>query len=82
MQVTTYDSLIGVFDSEGNKIKEFGKPIDFGDDEVSRIANTNYIEIDPDDNIYLTFQYKNLIEKYSPEGKLLIKIDYPVEYEK
>lgn len=80
-QVTTYKSLIGVFDIEGNLIKEFGKPEDFKDDRVTRLANINYIEIDQDDYVYISFYYKNLIEKYSPEGELLVKIEYPVDFD-
>jgi len=80
-QVTTHEFLIGVFDMEGNLIKEFGKPEDFKNDEVTRLSNINYIEIDQDYYSYISFYYKNLIEKYSPEGELLIKIEYPIGFD-
>ena len=49
---------------------------------MTRLANETCFEIDSDDNIYLTFVHKNQIRKYSPEGKLLIKIEYPIDYKK
>jgi len=82
LKPVTHSSLIGVFDVESNLLKEFGEPIDFNDNQVTRLANKNYFEIDSDDNIYLTFVRKNQIRKYSPEGKLLIKIEYPIDYKK
>ncbi|MFC1513821.1 hypothetical protein ACFL5P_02315 [candidate division KSB1 bacterium] len=81
-EYTTYDFLVGVFDSQGNLIKEIGNPFDFGDHNVSRLANSNYIDIDADDNLYVLFQNKNIIDRYSKIGNLELRIEYPAELDK
>ncbi|KPK95706.1 hypothetical protein AMJ80_04040, partial [bacterium SM23_31] len=35
---------------------------------------------DSGDNIYVSFRFQNRIEKYSPGGNLLMKIDRPLDY--
>ncbi|MFC1554974.1 6-bladed beta-propeller [candidate division KSB1 bacterium] len=81
-EYTTYDFLVGVFDSQGNLKKEIGNPFDFGDHNVSRLANSNYIDIDADDNLYVLFQNKNIIDRYSKIGNLELRIEYPAELDK
>ena len=73
-------SLVGQYNSEGYLVREFGKIHDFNNIYVTGPANTNFIEVDSHDNIYLAFYYQNRIEKYSPEGKLLWASERPLNF--
>ena len=74
-------ALIGLFDHNGSLLKEIGKIQEFKDINITKHANSNFIEVDSDGNIYLNFRFQNRIEKYSPEGELLWKADRPLDYE-
>jgi len=74
------NQVVGLYDKNGLLIKELGKIHDFKDINITVSANLNYIEVDSNDNIYLSFVYQNRIEKYSHEGKLLWKADRPLNY--
>lgn len=72
--------LIRVFDTGGSLLKEFGQKKDFVDLEMTLEANHFYFALDEEDNIYVSFQRQNRIEKYSKEGKLLLKIDRKTDF--
>ncbi len=44
-------------------------------------ANNSYTAVDKLGNIYISFENLNRIEKYSQDGKLLMKIDRPLNFE-
>jgi sugar lactone lactonase YvrE len=72
--------LLRVLDAEGKTLREFGKPVDYGDFLVNRMANQVLTALDGADNIYAVFPYQNRIERYSPDGKLLWAADRPLAY--
>ncbi len=72
--------LIKVFDTEGNLVNEFGEQLDFKDILMNRVGNQYEFAVDEDDCIYVTFLHQNRIEKYSPEGELLLRADRPLNY--
>jgi hypothetical protein len=69
-----------LLDPEGNILREFGDPITYKDNFVNRQGNNFRFAIDRDDNIYVSFEYQNRIEKYSPQGELLWKADRKLAY--
>ena len=72
--------LMKLLDSEGNILREFGEPVTYKDSWVNRQGNNFRFAIDSDDNIYVSFEYQNRIEKYSPQGELLWKADRKLAY--
>ena len=74
-------SLVGQYNIDGSLVREFGKFHDFNNIYVTGPANTNFIEVDSHDDIYMSFYYQNRIEKYSPEGKLLWSSERPLNFE-
>lgn len=73
-------NLIKLLDQDGNVQKEFADMLDYGEIVTSSHANTFDFDIDKNNNFYLSFIYQNLIEKYSPDGKLLWKADRRLNY--
>ena len=69
----------------GETTKEFGPglPEEDGLTFGSQI-NANVFEVDPDGDLYIAFKHQNRIDKYSPDGRLLLTIDrptnFPIEY--
>lgn len=72
--------LLKVLDAEGKILREFGKPSDYNDFLVNRMANQVLTALDGADDIYAVFPFQNRIEKFSPEGKLLWRADRPLAY--
>lgn len=68
------NSILKIFDTEGNIEHEFGEPFLVDNARGSWTANYTNIMVDDDNNIYLAFIHQNRIEKYSDNGKLLLKI--------
>lgn len=56
------------------------QPRDYKNKLVNSRGNQVSFTIDNDKNIYLTFQFQNRIEKYSPQGKLLWSADRKLNY--
>lgn len=73
--------LIKVFDLEGNLKYEFGEMFDYKDNLTSNWGNWFDYDVDPDGYLYLSFERRNCIEKYSPEGKLIWRADRVLNYE-
>jgi hypothetical protein len=72
--------LLEVMD-QGWKMKlTFGEPSDYGDSNTSWFCNAFFFDTDAEDNICLSFQVQNRIEKYAPNGKLLWRADRPLSY--
>lgn len=70
-------SLMKIVDKDGSVVSEFGERIDFGNRQWNRIGNGFQFTIDNSDNIYLSHQFYNKIEKYSPDGKLMLQFSVP-----
>lgn len=76
----TEPPLLKVLDAEGKTVREFGKPSDFSDFLVNRMANQVLTALDGADSIYAVFPFQNRIEKYAADGKLLWRADRPLAY--
>ncbi|MFC1555752.1 NHL repeat-containing protein [candidate division KSB1 bacterium] len=72
------------FDSEENFLNGIGGGITNNERSIQQRMNTNTFCVDENDNVYICFWYENRIDKYSPDGELVMQItrdlDYPVEY--
>ena len=79
--ISVDSKLLRKLDAEGNLLKKFGKPFSSGDHLLLLMVNNVSIENDDADNIYITFDYQNRIDKYSPDGELLMSIDRPLNFE-
>jgi sugar lactone lactonase YvrE len=73
--------LIKILDKDAEVQKEFGDPKDYKDMLMNRIGNRYHFAIDKESNVYVSFDYQNRIEKYSPEGKLLWRADRKLNYD-
>ena len=74
------DNLLQVYDSEGTPIKTIGKYESTGNSSVDSYMRAFLHTRDIHDNFYITFKYRNLIEKYSPDNELVFRIDRPLNY--
>jgi hypothetical protein len=74
------EKLMKILDSEGNILREFGEPITYKDSFVNRTGNNFSFAIAKDESVYVSFEYQNRIEKYSPKGELLWKADRKLDY--
>ncbi|MFC1554330.1 NHL repeat-containing protein [candidate division KSB1 bacterium] len=79
--VSTEAKLLRLLDEKGDLIKKFGKIIPAEDSYLLLRTNSVSIENDSTDNIFVAFQYNNRIDKYSPDGDLLLSIDRPLNFE-
>ena len=73
--------VLAIFDFQGQVRHEFGKP--FLLDTARKTWNANFLSlaVDGDENIYAAFSSLNRIEKYSPDGRLVLSIDRVLPYE-
>lgn len=73
--------VLAVFDFRGQVRHEFGEP--FLLDTARKTWNANFLNlaVDGDENIYAAFSSLNRIEKYSPDGRLVLSIDRVLPYE-
>ncbi|MFC1564615.1 NHL repeat-containing protein [candidate division KSB1 bacterium] len=74
------DPLYKIRDLEGNVYSTLGITEFIEDANTTPGANSSHAAIDEEGNVYLSFQYLNRIEKYTQDGKLLLKIDRPLNY--
>ena len=74
------ENLVKILNLEGSIIKDFVKPFDYKDFLVNRMGNSFHFNIDKNDNVYVSFDYQNRIEKYSADGRLLWKADRKLNY--
>ncbi|MFC1492479.1 6-bladed beta-propeller [candidate division KSB1 bacterium] len=74
-------NILTLFSKEKNEIiKEFSPGIDYGDRSITGQGNIVCIDVDRYDNIYISYNSQNRIEKYNPSGELLLKIDMELPY--
>ena len=74
-------NIVNIIDIEGSIIREFCEAIEDDDALFKRMKNSIVLEVDSNDNIYVAFQNRNRIEKYSKEGELIFRIDRPLNYD-
>lgn len=73
--------IIKVLDMEGEVKKEFGEKKDYNDFLMNRMGNAFHYTVDKNNNIYVSFDNQNRIDKYSPEGEILWKSDRVLNYD-
>ncbi|MFC1554229.1 NHL repeat-containing protein [candidate division KSB1 bacterium] len=73
--------LVKIFDSSGKLKNSFGESLDYNDNMMNSMGNSIYTAFDQENNVFISFQHQNRIEKYSPDGRLLWKADRPLNYE-
>ncbi|KPK89024.1 hypothetical protein AMJ80_10335 [bacterium SM23_31] len=71
---------MSIFSLNGKLLKRFGEKRIYQEPVFNSIANSIALTNDKQDNIYLVFYNQNRIEKYSPDGKLIIKSDRKLNY--
>ena len=78
------NKLLKIFDIEGKTLHSFGEPMLLTRTQDTWNANFVRLAVDKKDDIYAAFIFQNRIEKYSPEGEILMSVDrelpFPVEY--
>jgi len=74
------EKLMKILDTEGNILNELGEPVTYKDSFVNRMGNNFRFAVDKNDSVYVSFEYQNRIEKYSPQGELLWKADRKLDY--
>jgi sugar lactone lactonase YvrE len=74
------EKLMKLLDVEGNILGKFGEPVTYKDSFVNRMGNNFRFALDKDDNVYVSFEYQNRIEKYSPQGELIWKADRKLNF--
>jgi DNA-binding beta-propeller fold protein YncE len=65
---TRADNPVQVYDAQGKFLRSWGKGV---------IKNAHHIKIGPDGNVWITDIGRHVVEKYTPDGKLLLRIGTP-----
>lgn len=73
--------LLKIVDKKGALVREFGAAKEYGEGFSNRFGNGFSMSTGTDGTIYLAFTYQNRIDKYSPDGELLMQIDRPLNFE-
>jgi hypothetical protein len=47
---------------------------------TNEVGNASAFDVDTQDTIYVSFMFQNRIEKYSPDGTLIWRVDRPLNY--
>lgn len=74
-------TLVQVFDYEEILLYDFGEPADYGDPVTNGSANNVHYVFDDQGYAYLSFYYQNRIEYFDSNGKHLVKIERPLNYD-
>ncbi len=75
-----FPKLFKITDLEEEVHTRFGEMEFVIDKNTTSGANSNSFTVDNNNNIYVSYTFLNKIEKYSPDGKLLMKIDRPLNF--
>lgn len=73
--------LLAIMNRNGEIMNRFGKILDLGETIVNLLANKIFFDVDSHDNIIITFQNENRIDKYDPDGSHLLRVDRRLEYD-
>ncbi|MCP4725677.1 MAG: hypothetical protein GY863_11605 [bacterium] len=72
--------LVREFNSSGRSRKTFGKPFAYNVDSLTVSDRSFMLAADKEDNVYLAFRHRNLVEKYDTKRKLIMQISRPLKY--
>lgn len=72
--------LLSVFDINGGFLYEFGKAKKYGNQIMNIKGNVVQYTFDEKGSHYVSYWCRNRIEKYSPDGKLLLRISRELNY--
>lgn len=75
-----FPKLIKILDLKGNLQFEFVDMLNYKNNLVNERGNWIDFDAAKDGCFYVAFAYQNRVEKYSPEGKLLWRVDRPLNY--
>ncbi|MCP4726163.1 MAG: 6-bladed beta-propeller [bacterium] len=75
------DHVLTILNLNDNSKKHTGKPIELDNELYQHKVNNLFLTSDIKDNIYITYERLNRIEKYNPEGDLIFRADRPLNYE-
>ncbi|MFC1564730.1 hypothetical protein ACFL6G_07315 [candidate division KSB1 bacterium] len=78
---TKSENLLFIINMTGEILENFGEVKIFEAFQDITEANRLSFELDEDDNILVSFNHQNRVEKYSPDGILLWTLDRPLKYE-
>jgi len=73
------DKVVKLYDLEMNLVHQFIDPGIYTYKGNSEVIRSCFLADGPDGSIYVTYRHLNSIEKYSPDAKLLMKIDRKLE---
>jgi len=77
----SFPGLIQIVGNDGKILRTAGTQELYEDWDCYRYFNRTSFAIDKEDNLYLAFATRNKIEKYTPEGTLVMTVDRPLNYE-
>ncbi|MFX0139535.1 MAG: SBBP repeat-containing protein [Candidatus Hodarchaeota archaeon] len=73
-------TMLAIMNQKNKILRRFVKCQEFKDIDLMNDVNRVNFDIDDEDNIYVTFENQNRIEKYSPDGTLLFSADRLLNY--
>ncbi len=73
-------ALVARYDLQGNVAQRYGEREFHEDFDPSRFFNRVFFTHDTEDHVYIAYASRNLVEKYSPDGKLLLCFDRPANF--
>jgi hypothetical protein len=76
----SYPGLIQIVGNDGKILRTAGTQELYEDWDSYRYFNRTSFALDREDNLYLAFATRNKIEKYSPEGTLVMTLDRPLNF--
>ncbi len=77
-----YDGdLLEILNREGKKVKGIGKIKEYRDREMTKYSRYVSIDVDDNDDIYVAYQARKVIEKYNTEGKLLFSFERKLNFD-
>ncbi|MFC1565225.1 6-bladed beta-propeller [candidate division KSB1 bacterium] len=68
------DNNLALFNQDGELVSSFSNLHNFGEEHATRFGNYLGFDFDKDSYIYVTYRSLNRIEKFSPDGSLLMYI--------
>ncbi|MCP4723616.1 MAG: 6-bladed beta-propeller [bacterium] len=73
--------LLVVFNNKAKKLTKMGELEYYKDLGKTMKVNNGDFCVDKDDNYYITFENLNRIDKFGPDGKIIHRIERPLNYE-
>ena len=76
----SYPGLVQIVGNDGKILRTAGTQELYEDWDSYRYFNRTSFTLDREDNLYLAFATRNKIEKYTPEGTLVMILDRPLNF--